>query len=236
MLVGSVLVETRPLDLTKTGEKKLVAGFFDGLSLGSIKGSGPSPGKGHNFVDRSDTFQFDKHSGPSPSGPVPENGKLVEGRGGDTTSGGTSPSNDGRFFSKSERIVKLPRSPNVDEILSKYLELTQNQEGWNVNPAFNQRVITDSVGEILKGIRCYFNKALPVMLLYKKEQPQYQETNDISPSAVYGADHLLRLFGKNLSSFKRTRAVSCNHQHMIMRRFQMVKAKTKTSEKEMPSS
>ncbi|CDY44044.1 PAMP-induced secreted peptide 2-like [Brassica rapa] len=69
MLVGSVLVETRPLDLTKTGEKKLVAGFFDGLSLGSIKGSGPSPGKGHNFVDRSDTFQFDKHSGPSPSGP-----------------------------------------------------------------------------------------------------------------------------------------------------------------------
>ena len=69
MLVGSVLVETRPLDLTKTGEKKLVAGFFDGLSLGSIKGSGPSPGKGHNFVDRSDTFQFDKQSGPSPSGP-----------------------------------------------------------------------------------------------------------------------------------------------------------------------
>ena len=61
--------------------------------------------------------------------------------------------------------------------------------------------ITDSVGEILKGIRCYFNKALPVMLLYKKEQPQYQETNDISPSAVYGADNLLRLFGKNLSKF-----------------------------------
>ncbi|XP_018450217.1 PAMP-induced secreted peptide 2-like [Raphanus sativus] len=69
MLVGSVLVETRPLGLTKTEEKKLVAGFFDGLSLGSIKGSGPSPGKGHNFVDGSDTYRFDKHSGPSPSGP-----------------------------------------------------------------------------------------------------------------------------------------------------------------------
>jgi len=70
MLVGSVLVETRPLDLTKTGEKKLVAGFFDGLSLGSIKGSGPSPGgKGHNFINRSDMSRFVKQSGPSPSGP-----------------------------------------------------------------------------------------------------------------------------------------------------------------------
>ncbi|CAN7059478.1 unnamed protein product [Brassica rapa subsp. trilocularis] len=70
MLIGSVFVETRPLGLTMTEEKKLVAGFFDGLSLGSIKGSGPSPGgKGHNFINRSDTFRFDKHSGPSPSGP-----------------------------------------------------------------------------------------------------------------------------------------------------------------------
>ncbi|KAL0726193.1 hypothetical protein Bca4012_022286 [Brassica carinata] len=70
MLIGSILVETRPLGLTMTEEKKLVAGFFDGLSLGSIKGSGPSPGgKGHSFVDRSNTFRFDKHSGPSPSGP-----------------------------------------------------------------------------------------------------------------------------------------------------------------------
>lgn len=58
--------------------------------------------------------------------------------------------------------------------------------------------LTDSVGEILKGIRCYFDKALPVMLLYKKERRQYQEAivDDTSPSTVYGAEHLLRLFGK----------------------------------------
>ncbi|CAH8315400.1 unnamed protein product [Eruca vesicaria subsp. sativa] len=69
MLICLVLVETRPLaGLTKTEEKKLVAGFFDGLSLGSIKNSGPSPGEGHNFVDRSDTSRFEKHSGPSPRG------------------------------------------------------------------------------------------------------------------------------------------------------------------------
>lgn len=57
--------------------------------------------------------------------------------------------------------------------------------------------MTDSVGEILKGIRCYFDKALPVMLLYKKERQQYQDAvkNDTSPSTIYGAEHLLRLFG-----------------------------------------
>jgi mortality factor 4-like protein 1 len=35
------------------------------------------------------------------------------------------------------------------------------------------------------------------MLLYKKEQKQYKEEikGDVSPSSVYGAEHLLRLFG-----------------------------------------
>lgn len=35
------------------------------------------------------------------------------------------------------------------------------------------------------------------MLLYKKERDQYAEEvkGDVSPSTVYGAEHLLRLFG-----------------------------------------
>lgn len=58
--------------------------------------------------------------------------------------------------------------------------------------------MTDSIGEILKGIRCYFDKALPVMLLYKKERQQYHDlvVDNVSPSTIYGAEHLLRLFGK----------------------------------------
>ncbi|CAN6906414.1 hypothetical protein Bca4012_096176 [Brassica carinata] len=70
MLVGSVLVvEARPLGLTKA-EEKLVAKFFDGLSLGAIKESGPSSGgEGHKVVDRSETLVYVKQSGPSPSGP-----------------------------------------------------------------------------------------------------------------------------------------------------------------------
>ncbi|KAK6245958.1 hypothetical protein SCA6_009048 [Theobroma cacao] len=61
-----------------------------------------------------------------------------------------------------------------------------------------KKSVTDSVQEIFKGIRVYFNKALPVMLLYKSERQQYDDTitEDICPSTVYGAEHLLRLFVK----------------------------------------
>lgn len=50
---------------------------------------------------------------------------------------------------------------------------------------------------MLKGVRSYFDKALSVMLLYKKERNQYIEAviDNVSPSAIYGAEHLLRLFG-----------------------------------------
>ncbi|KAK6115883.1 hypothetical protein DH2020_008152 [Rehmannia glutinosa] len=58
--------------------------------------------------------------------------------------------------------------------------------------------IVETVGEIVKGLRCYFDKALPAMLLYKEERQQYKEviTDNVSPSNVYGAEHLLRLFVK----------------------------------------
>jgi mortality factor 4-like protein 1 len=101
---------------------------------------------------------------------------------------------DWEYIAQKDKVVKLPRSPNVDEILSKYLEFKTKKDG----------MVTDSVAEILKGIRSYFDKALPVMLLYKKERRQYQESivDDTSPSTVYGAEHLLRLFGKiSLSSY-----------------------------------
>ncbi len=40
-------------------------GFFDGLSLGAIKQSGPSPGEGHKFTNQ-ETLGGIKESGPSP--------------------------------------------------------------------------------------------------------------------------------------------------------------------------
>ncbi|GLT68838.1 hypothetical protein SLA2020_410350 [Shorea laevis] len=95
---------------------------------------------------------------------------------------------DWEFVSQQDKLVILPRSPSVDDILMKYLEYRSKKDG----------IMVDSIGEILKGIRCYFDKALPVMLLYKKEHQQYREAvlSDASPSTIYGAEHLLRLFVK----------------------------------------
>ena len=53
--------------------------------------------------------------------------------------------------------------------------------------------------EILNGLRTYFDKALPAMLLYKQERGQYtehiRENSTVTASSIYGAEHLLRLFG-----------------------------------------
>ncbi|XP_021903342.1 protein MRG1-like isoform X3 [Carica papaya] len=102
---------------------------------------------------------------------------------------------DCEFITQLGKLVKLPRSPNVDGILKKYLEYRSKKDG----------MVADSVREILKGLRCYFNKALPVLLLYKTEHQQYEEmiADDVSPATVYGAEHLLRLFGQLLLDLRR---------------------------------
>ncbi|OIW09686.1 hypothetical protein TanjilG_06492 [Lupinus angustifolius] len=94
---------------------------------------------------------------------------------------------DWTFVSQQDKLVKLPRSPTIDEILTKYLEYKTKKDS----------TVTDSIGESLKGIRRYFDRALPMMLLYTKERKQYTETivDGVSPSTIYGAEHLLRLFG-----------------------------------------
>ncbi|KAF8377598.1 hypothetical protein HHK36_030980 [Tetracentron sinense] len=95
---------------------------------------------------------------------------------------------DWEFVTQLGKLVKLPRSPSVDDILKKYLDYKSKKDG----------MIAESIGEILKGLRCYFDKALPVMLLYKRERQQYNKVvvDNISPSTIYGAEHLLRLFVK----------------------------------------
>ncbi|KAF9600249.1 hypothetical protein IFM89_005073, partial [Coptis chinensis] len=95
---------------------------------------------------------------------------------------------DCEYVTQLGKLVKLPRAPCVDDIMKKYLDHKSKKDA----------IIGESVGEILKGLRSYFDKALPIMLLYKKEFQQYREAiaNNTSPSTVYGAEHLLRLFVK----------------------------------------
>ncbi|XP_038897435.1 protein MRG1-like isoform X3 [Benincasa hispida] len=93
---------------------------------------------------------------------------------------------DSEFVTHLGKLVKLPRTPNVEDIMKKYLEYRLKKDVTK----------DESVGEIVKGLICYFDKALPAMLLYKSERQQYEELmiNDVSPSSIYGAEHLLRLF------------------------------------------
>ncbi|XP_031282992.1 protein MRG2-like isoform X2 [Pistacia vera] len=80
------------------------------------------------------------------------------------------------------KLVKLPCTPTVDDILEKYRHYR----------------IADSTREMIKGLHSFFDKALPIMLLYKSERRQYEDTMAVmvAPSTIYGAEHLLRLFVK----------------------------------------
>jgi len=56
------------------------------------------------------------------------------------------------------------------------------------------------LSEIIAGITLYFDKALGNNLLYRFERAQYVEQKRENPdkpmSEIYGAEHLLRLFGE----------------------------------------
>ncbi|KAE8715656.1 F-box family protein [Hibiscus syriacus] len=99
--------------------------------------------------------------------------------------------NDCEFITHLGKLFILPRTPSVEDILKMYLDYRYKKDNIMASSC-------NAVREIFKGICAYFNKALPVILLYKSERKQYRciITEDLRPSMVYGAEHLLRLFVK----------------------------------------
>jgi mortality factor 4-like protein 1 len=87
--------------------------------------------------------------------------------------------------------VSLPRSPTVAEILSEYKEYRSKQKLKDGPDGMLE--------EILEGLQIYFDKALGTILLYRYEREQYanilRQHSDKTMSEIYGAEHLLRLFG-----------------------------------------
>lgn len=52
LLLQGSLTQARPFNILKSDRGRIGGtGFFDGLSLGAIKKSGPSPGDGNKFKD-----------------------------------------------------------------------------------------------------------------------------------------------------------------------------------------
>lgn len=96
---------------------------------------------------------------------------------------------DCEFVTRLGKLVKLPRTPNVNDILKKFFSFREKKDN----------KLSNEIQQVLSGLRSYFDKALPVMLLYKSERKQYEELcaeHNRPPSIVYGAEHLLRLFVK----------------------------------------
>jgi mortality factor 4-like protein 1 len=111
---------------------------------------------------------------------------------------------DWENITKNLQLVKLPANTPVHSILEEYLsqERSRRIEG---------TASYDLLEEVIAGIKEYFNKSLGRILLYKYERGQYDDLlrrmgdpmDDLAArqiADVYGAEHLLRLFGRSLVS------------------------------------
>eukprot|EP01147_Barroeca_monosierra_P002207 gene2207-5218_t len=90
---------------------------------------------------------------------------------------------------KAKKLARLPMKPSISEILQDFL-LTYKSDEFSVQ----------IMGEVVAGVKVYFQHCLPSLLLYKFEAPQYQTFNFDDPQHdvcdFYGGIHLLRLFVK----------------------------------------
>ncbi|KAI0267400.1 MRG-domain-containing protein [Gloeopeniophorella convolvens] len=107
---------------------------------------------------------------------------------------------DWEAVTKNNQLVTLPRSPTVVEILEEFKEHILS------NPSPNLRDPQVVLPTIVSGLQVYFDRALGSNLLYRFERPQYadmrkryvtgptvQVSQEREMSAIYGAEHLLRM-------------------------------------------
>lgn len=89
-----------------------------------------------------------------------------------------------------KRLLKLPKpsNQNIRAIIDMYLLI--KKKGTKTMP-FND------LQQLLEGLRIQFDMALPNLLLYRQEHPQYhvimKKFDRKLPSEIFGAEHLIRL-------------------------------------------
>lgn len=102
------------------------------------------------------------------------------------------------------RLVPLPRTPSVADVLQNWAAKQRRKK--------HTQVAIRAIGTLVDGLIQFFNDALPRCLLYRFERQQFETERNkrlrsrekrskksvqtFDPSAVYGAEHLLRLFVK----------------------------------------
>ena len=88
--------------------------------------------------------------------------------------------------------MTLPRTPTARSILQDWLQQRVAQQSTNAR-------FEDEAKETCAGLILYFNAALGNALLYRLEREQYRDILSSHPDKdvcdLYGAEHLLRLFG-----------------------------------------
>ncbi|KIK91556.1 hypothetical protein PAXRUDRAFT_830744 [Paxillus rubicundulus Ve08.2h10] len=108
---------------------------------------------------------------------------------------------DWEAITKNNQLVALPRSPPVVEILREFKE--------HITKMGKQTNLRDPdlvLPTIISGLTVYFDRSLGANLLYRFERPQYAEIRkayvtgpkvqvgqEKDMSAIYGAEHLLRM-------------------------------------------
>lgn len=99
---------------------------------------------------------------------------------------------DFEAIKQSKKLVTLPKP--ADKCVASILEEWKKGKGKKDKAqSVGGAALTASVAD---GLRSYFDKLLPVLLLYPFEAPQHQPLANKTPSNVYGVEHLLRLFSK----------------------------------------
>ncbi|GFS33019.1 mortality factor 4-like protein 1 [Nephila pilipes] len=98
---------------------------------------------------------------------------------------------DWKLINHDNKLVQLPARMSVETIIADYIKQRSSVKGMTPN---KESVIIETT----MGIREYFNAMLERRLLYNPEKSQcaelFGENPDMTPSQIYGAIHLLRLF------------------------------------------
>lgn len=113
---------------------------------------------------------------------------------------------DWEWVTKDQRLAPLPRQPSVSQILIDYrMSVPMKRPGSAEAEIFE---------ETLLGLQTYFDKCLGTILLYRFERQQYADIRkkhgeDAKMSDIYGAEHLLRLFGLTQEYVQRLVVLIC---------------------------